>query len=417
MKEYYKNKISQFVLIIVSVILLSYIGYNSVQNKSIDRINNLSNLENVNKKNISPDELYNEAYNIVKHNYYRRDLNNQDWSRWKKRYKNKITTMEDANVAINTMVASLNDPYSRFLTREEFREQNNSINSKLYGIGINIASISGKIQIINVLKGAPADNQGIIPGDIILKINNIDVAGQSIYQAAQLIRGDKDATVELELLRGNEKFLKTVKRDEIKVKTVEFKKLDENIGYIRVSSFIGMDTTKDFVIGLNKLKDTKGLIIDLRGNSGGLFQNAIVIANLFMKRGAIVQVIARHNKKNIYKASEQGYSYKNPLVILIDENTASASEILSSALHDNKRATLVGAKTFGKGLVQKVFSLPNQTGMNITIAKYLTPRGEDINNKGINPDYSINIDHNDFINNNDSQLVWAKTYLEKEITK
>jgi len=417
MQKFNKNKIIQFVLLIFCAAILSYINYYSSQNNNIDKLNISGNINYVNKKNVSYQNLYNEAWNVIKNNYYMQDLNSQDFYKWKKRYRNKIKTSEDANLAIATMIASLNDSYSKFMTSEEYKDQNLSMNSKLYGIGINIASISGKIYIVNVLKNAPADNQEVRAGDIILKINNDNVAGQSMYHCAQLIKGDKDAVLELVLLRGNEVLNKTIKREEIKIKTVEYKKISNDIGYIRVLSFIGFDTAKEFVVALNKLKETKALILDLRSNSGGLFQNATVIANLFLKKGTIVQVVARHNKKNIYSASEDGCIYKNPLVVLIDENTASASEILASALQDNNRAILIGTKTFGKGLVQKVFPLPNQTGMNLTIARYLTPKGVDINKKGIEPDYIVTISHNDFINNIDSQLDYAKNYLEKEINK
>ena len=195
------------------------------------------------------------------------------------------------------------------------------------------------------------------------------------------------------------------------------KKITDDIGYIRISSFIGMDTSKEFIIALNRLKDSKGLILDLRGNAGGLFQNAIIISNLFLKKGDIVNVIARQGKKNTYSASDDGCIYDNPLVVLVDGTSASASEILSSALQDNNRAILIGTKTYGKGLVQKVFSLPNKSGMNLTIARYLTPNGIDINKTGITPDYVVTFSHNDFMNNIDSQLVFARQYLENEIKK
>jgi len=329
----------------------------------------------------------------------------------------KIKTQEDAYVAINSMIASLDDSYSKFMSKEEFSAQTSAINSKLYGIGINIASISGKIYIANVIENAPAYNQGVRSGDIILKVNGIDVSGQSIYHVAQLIRGDINANLTLELLRGTERFEKTVRREEIKVKTIDYKKITDDIGYIRISSFIGIDTSKEFVIALNRLKNSKGLILDLRGNSGGLFQNAIVISNLFLKKGDIVNVIARQGKKNTYSASDDGCIYDSPLVVLIDGTSASASEILSSALQDNNRAILIGTKTYGKGLVQKVFSLPNKSGMNLTIARYLTPNGIDINKTGITPDYVVTFSRNDFMNNIDSQLVFARQYLENEIKK
>ena len=418
MKINFKDiKTKKFCALFVGLIILFLFSYQDIKLKQTKRINDISGIGVVNEDLISPRALFLESWQIIKSNYYQSDLNRQNWTRWKKRYIHKIKTPEDAYVAINSMLASLDDSYSKFMSQEEFGAQNNAINSKLYGIGINIASVSGKIYIANVISGAPAHNQGIMIGDIILKVNGVDVSGQSIYYVAQLIRGDINANLTLELLRGNERFKKVVKREEIKVKTIDYKKITPDIGYIRISSFIGLDTSKEFVIALNRLQETKGLILDLRGNSGGLFQNAIVISNLFMKEGTIVNVIARQGKKNTYNATNEGCIYNNPLVVLIDSTSASASEILSSALQDNKRATLIGTKTYGKGLVQKVFSLPNKSGMNLTIARYLTPNGIDINEKGIKPDYIVLFSHNDFVNNVDSQLAYAKKYLENEIEK
>ncbi len=408
------NKFKKFILIVLSVLVLFSVTYNNFKIKEIRRINNISEINIINNKEVSPKELFVDSWQIIKINYYKNNLNKQNWNRWKKRYIHEIKTEEDAYIAINTMLASLDDSYSKFMTKEEFLAQNSAINSKLYGIGINIASISGKIYIINVLENAPAYQAGVRAGDIILKVNNKDVNGQTIYHVAQLIRGDVDEYINLEFLRGNDKFNRTIKREEIKVKTIDYKKLTQDIGYIRISSFIGADTPKEFIIALNRLKDSKGLILDLRGNSGGLFQNAIIISNLFMDKGVIVNVIARQGKKNVYSAQNEGCIYNNPLVVLIDNNSASASEILSSALRDNSRAVLVGNRTYGKGLVQKIFSLPNQSGMNLTIARYLTPKGVDINKKGVEPDFIVNFSHNDFINNIDPQLIYAQRYLEKQ---
>ncbi len=416
MEKKNKNKIKQYSWLIISIIVLFLTTYQNFKVNQINRINKVSAMNSINQKNIPPKKLFLETWQLVKANYYESNLNKQNWTRWKKRYLHEIETQEDAYVAINSMLASLDDSYSKFLSEEEFLEQTRAINSKLYGIGINIASISGKIYIVNVLENAPAYNQGIMSGDIILKVNDQNVNGQSIYQVAQMIRGNLNEPLRLEILRGTKKLNKTVKREEIKVKTIDYKKLSNDIGYIRISSFIGTDTPKEFIIALNRLIDTKALIIDLRGNSGGLFQNAIVIANLFMKKGTIVNVIARQGKKNTYSAEQEGCIYNNPIVILIDNSCASASEILSSALHDNQRAVLIGTRTYGKGLVQKVFSLPNKSGMNLTIARYLTPNGIDINKKGIEPDYWVSFSHNDFTNNIDSQLNYAQNYLEKKLS-
>ncbi len=413
--DFNKKRLVQIVVVgLISV--LFFLSQRRIETKHINRVNNLSETNIINDKQVSSKQLFFESWNDIKNNYYISDLNKQNWTKWKKRYINKIKTTEDAYVAINSMIASLDDSYSKFLSKEEFQEQNSAINSKLYGIGINIASISGKIFVANVIENTPAQNADIRSGDIILKVNNTDINGNSIYEAAKLIRGNLNQPLTLELLRGNEKFSKVLKRQEIKIKTIEAKKISDNIGYIRISSFIGQDTPRDFIIALNRLLDAKGLIIDVRGNSGGLFQNAIVISNLFMKSGTIVNVVARKGKKNIYNAKDEGCIYENPVVVLIDSSSASSSEILASALQDNKRATLIGTRTYGKGLVQKVFSMPNKTGMNLTIAKYLTPNGTDINKNGIKPDYVVTLSHDDFINNNDSQLNYAKNFLEKKIS-
>ena len=408
-----KKVYPKIVTLLLIFVLFFITTHKEIETKHINRVNNLSETNIINERQVSAKQLFYEAWVNIKNNYYNPNLNKQNWAKWKRRYLNKIKTQEDAYVAINSMLASLDDSYSKFLSEEEFKEQNSAINSKLYGIGINIASYSGKIYIANVIENAPAYIADIRTGDIILKVNGTNTNGVSIYEVAKLIRGEVNQPLTLELLRGNDKFVKVLKRQEIKIKTIESKKLTDKIGYIRISSFIGQDTPKDFVLALNKLSDTKGLIVDVRGNSGGLFQNAIVISNLFMKTGNIVSVVARTGKTNVYNAKNEGCIYENPIVVLIDSNSASSSEILASALHDNKRATLIGTKTFGKGLVQKVFSMPNKTGMNLTIAKYLTPNGTDINKNGITPDYTVTLNHDDFINNNDSQLNYAKTYLEK----
>ena len=315
------------------------------------------------------------------------------------------------------MLASLDDPYSKFLDKEEFLEQTTSINSKIYGIGINIASQAGKIFIINVIKGTPADYADLKTGDMILKVNDKDAAGKSIFQIANYIKDPAIKTVNLEILRDNKKLIKQVKKTEIKIKTVKADILDKQIGYIRISSFISSETPIEFIDAMNKVKDTNALILDLRGNTGGLFQNAVFVADIFLENKNIVSVLGRGGHKSLYKTHSKSYVYKKPMAVLVDNESASASEIVSGALKDNDRAIIVGTKTFGKGLVQKVFLMPNSTGMNLTIARYLTPDDIDINKKGITPDYLVQITNEDRITNNDRQLNFAKKTLLVEIER
>lgn len=424
MLRYDKNSVKQFLISAGCLFVLFFLVY-FINNAQIERFSKNSYKPVLRKESLHtnkaiplpPKELFNETWALIKANYWDDDLNEQNWRRWKRRYENKIETEEDAYVAINSMLASLNDPYSRFLNRDEYKEQNTSIDSKIYGIGVNIASDSGKICIVNVIKGAPADIGGLKSGDIILKINGNEVKGDNVFQTAGYIKGSKNSIVEIEILRNNKRFLKKIKRAEIKIKTVESEILDKEIGYIRIVSFISSAAPFEFIDALNKIKETKALILDLRGNTGGLFQNAVFVANMFLEKGDIVKVIGRKGEPGTYKAEKQEYVYDKPLIVLVDGESASASEIVSAALKDNNRAVIVGTKTFGKGVVQKIYDMPNNTGMNLTIARYLTPGGDDINKRGITPNYFVEITRDDVEKNNDSQLNFAKNMLKNEIER
>ena len=226
---------------------------------------------------VSPIELFNDSYKVIKRNYWDKHSADNELYRFEIRYANQIKDEEDAKVAINTMLASLNDPYSKFLDEKEFEEQNTSINSKIYGIGINIVSSAGKIIIINVIKGTPADFAGLKSGDMITKVNGKNVQGKSLIQIATYIKNPDIETVNMEIMRGNKKFIKQIKKTEIKIKTVKSEIIDKKIGYIKITSFISNDTPIEFIEALDKVKDTDALILDLRGNTGGLFQNAVFV--------------------------------------------------------------------------------------------------------------------------------------------
>ena len=366
-----------------------------------------------NSMHVEPKKLFINSWKIVKKRYYDSTLNHQDWDRWKDRYVDKIETEQDAHLAINTMLASLDDPYSRFLDASEYSEQTTNIDSKIVGIGVNITTVSGKIVVVNAIDGTPAQKAGIQTGDIILKINDKEAQGKSIAEIAQLIRGEAGTPVTIQFLRDKKKFTKTFLRKEIKIKSVSQKILPDNIGYIRITSFLSANVADEFLTAMASLQKTKGIILDLRGNTGGLLPNAVFVADMFLNGGNIVSIVDRNGIKNDINAQGKSNILDRPIVILVDGATASASEIVSGALKDYDKAVLVGEKTFGKGMVQKIYPMPNQTGMNLTIAKYLTPKGTDINKKGITPDYIVKFTEKDYYSNRDPQLDAAKKIMHE----
>ena len=370
----------------------------------------------INHDVVSSQKLFDNTWQTIRENYYDANLNNQNWYRWRDHYRGKIKTDEDAKIAIQTMLESLNDPYSKYMSKEEYADQNTSISSKITGIGVNITADSGKIQIINVMEGTPAQFANLQNGDIITNIDGKDVNGLGLSDVANLVRGPENTFVTLTILRGKDKFTKKIIRKEIKIKTVK-SSMDKNIGYIQISTFIGSTTPNEFIEALGKTQKAEGLILDLRGNTGGLLPNAVFIANLFIKEGNIVSIVGRNGYKYDIYAQDAEYNIDKPTIVLVDGASASASEILSGALKDYNKAKLLGSQTYGKGMVQKIIPLPNETGLNLTIAKYLTPNGTDINKKGITPDIEVNFTMDDVKKQNDVQLTTAKTILTEMINQ
>ena len=369
----------------------------------------------INNEEIAPQKLFDKTWKVINREYYEPSLNNQNWYRWKEHYRNKIKTDEDARVAIDTMIASLNEPYTRFMPKKDFEDLTTSITSKIYGIGVNIYSNAGKIEIFNVMPATPADFAQLKQGDIITAVNGKDINGMNVSDVAVIVRGPENSVVELTILRNNKKLTKKIKRKEIKIKSVKSSILDNHIGYIQILSFMSGTTPNEFLEALENTKNTDSLILDLRGNTGGLLDNAVFIADMFINNGTIVDIIYRNGYKKSIKAQDEHLGMHKPVVVLVNGASASASEILSGALKDTHKATLVGRKTFGKGLVQKVVPLPNQTGVNVTIARYLTPNGTDINKLGIKPDIEVGNEFDFFVGNQkDEQLEKAKEVLNND---
>lgn len=407
-------KKKQLLIFILSVLIL--VIFNNVFMSTFTKTNSyFIKQELVNSDEVSAQRLFDRTWRVISKEYYEPSLNHQNWNRWKNRYQGKIKNEDDAKVAIDSMIASLDEPYTRFMPKKDFEELTTSITSKIYGIGVNIYSNSGKTEIFNVMPGTPADFAQLKQGDIITHVDGKDIAGMNISEVAALVRGPENSIVELTILRNGKKFNKIIKRKEIKIKSVKSSILDNHIGYIKITSFMSGTTPNEFIEALNNTKDTDSLIIDLRGNTGGLLDNAVFIADRFINKGTIVDIIYRNGYKKTIRAKDEGEALDKPLVILVNGVSASASEILSGALKDTHKATLVGKKTFGKGLVQKVVPLPNSTGVNVTIARYLTPNGTDINKLGIKPDVEIGNDIDFMIENKkDIQLEKAKEILNKK---
>ena len=291
------------------------------------------------------------------------------------------------------IVNSLEDPYSRYLTKSQYEELQVQLNAEFGGIGVYVSEREGnQLTIVSPIKGTPAAEAGLKNGDIITKINRESTLGMSQDDAVHLMRGDPGTQLELAVFRpeeGQEIEFKII-RQIINVPSVEDKMVSQEplIGYIKLNQF-HTRSAQEMEVSLNKMEDmaAKGIILDLRDNGGGEFEASLVIADLFLGESVVVSV--QDAQGHIEEHTARAGSVDTPLVVLVNQNSASAAEILAGALQDNGRAVLVGEKTFGKGLVQTVFPLPNGAALKLTTSKYFTPQGTDINEIGINPDHVV----------------------------
>lgn len=313
------------------------------------------------------------------------------------------------------IVASLDDPYSKYLNKKQWQELEIQLSAEFGGIGVYVVEMEGgKLVIVSPIKGTPAAKAGLKNGDIISKINGKSAVGMTQDEAVQLMRGDPGTQLDLSVFRtddGQEHDYK-IFREIINVPSVEEKVINESplLGYIKLNQFHA-HSAQEIVKSLNSLeeKKIKGLILDLRDNGGGDFDAALAIADIFLDNKEVVSVKDADDKETVHKAGAN--SYAAPLLVLVNKNSASASEILAGALQDNERAVLVGEKTFGKGLVQRVYRLPNGGALKLTTSKYFTPQGTDINQIGITPDYLVT---NDDKTINDEQLTRAIELLKQK---
>ncbi|MDB5098828.1 MAG: family peptidase [Cyanobacteria bacterium RYN_339] len=335
--------------------------------------------------------------------------------------------------AIRGMLSSLDDPYTRFMDPKAFQGMQDERSGSFGGIGIQIGIKDKQLTVIAPIEDTPAYKAGLKAGDRIIAIDGKQTKDMAEAEAVNLIRGPKGSAVKLTIKHdgaANSRVV-AITRDNIVTKAVKAEPMKDapEIGYIRLSTFMSNDGSAEFKAALKKLEKSKGLIIDLRGNPGGLLPNAIEIGSMFIKEGPIVQLVNRDGEKQYLKATGNVIVRADePVVVLVDGGSASASEILSGALKDTHRATLIGTKTFGKGLVQTVHALSDGSGVAITTQKYLTAGGHDIHKKGVEPDIKVELPKVDIDKNGvpnpqqlkafkDTQLERAKSVVKDMIAK
>ena len=345
----------------------------------------------------SPKELVDEVWQIIDKSYVDGTFNQVDWKAVRNDYLNRTyTSDEEAYKAIREMLKKLDDPYTRFMNPEEFKNMQVETSGELTGVGIQLTQDekTKKLVVISPIEDTPAFTAGILAKDIISKIDGKSTVGMDTNQAVSLIRGQANTEVTLTILRGNKEIDFKLKRAKIEIhpvrQSVQKSPIGE-VGYIRLNQF-SANAASEMRSAIKDLeqKNVAGYILDLRSNPGGLLYGSIEIARMWLKEGTIVSTVDRVGEADRQTANK-GEITDKPLVVLVDGGSASASEILSGALQDNKRAVLVGTKTFGKGLVQSVRGVGNGAGLAVTIAKYFTPNGTDINHMGIKPDVVVEL--------------------------
>lgn len=322
------------------------------------------------------------------------------------------------------MVYGLEDPFSYYLNEEDQAEFKENIEGNYVGVGLTLTpGENGEILVIAPFDGSPASEAGIIKGDIITKVNGNAYSYSDVDKAIELMKGKAGEEVTLEIQRGSEEiFSVTLKKAEIIYKSVSSEKLDDNIVYTRISRF-DLNTFDDFVKSLSDIEidENTELILDLRDNPGGTVISAVAIADLFIDEGIIVTEDYKNKKDIVEKATDGHIKMSYPFVILTNESSASASEIVSGALKDHEKAVLIGEKTFGKGLINQAFSLDSKSSIVLSVAQYETPKGTKIHGIGIEPDIEVPFDYQKSIltleKEDDIQLNEALKYIKEKREK
>jgi carboxyl-terminal processing protease len=338
--------------------------------------------------------------------------------------KNYVEDVEDEKViefAINGMLQAL-DPHSGYMNTDQYIEMREETEGEFGGLGIEVTMENGFIKIITPIDDTPAAKAGVMPGDYITHINGESIQGQSLQESVEKLRGLVGTSVKISIARAGEEevLIKSIKRAIITVQAVKFRR-EDNVGYIRLISFSEQagkgikKAIKDLQKEIGE-KNISGFVLDLRNNPGGLLGQSIDVTNHFLSSGEIVSTKGR-DKRNIarFDASKGDLTNGKPLIVLINEGSASASEIVAGALQDHKRAIILGAQSYGKGSVQTIFPLNDRSAIRMTTALYYTPSGDSIHRIGVTPDIEVK---SDFSNENDvdKQLEYALDLLDEKTT-
>ncbi|MBW4638967.1 MAG: S41 family peptidase [Gloeocapsa sp. UFS-A4-WI-NPMV-4B04] len=346
----------------------------------------------------SPKALVDEVWQLVNREYVDGTFNKVNWQATRQSLLSQnYTSSEQAYTAIQKALEKLGDPYTRFLDPQQYEALTNQTSGELSGVGIRMEldEKTKHLTVVEAIENSPASKAGIKSGDKILAIDGKLTKNLEVQDASKMIRGKAGTVVTLQIERQNQSnFDLKLTRANIELPTVHYTLKQEGkkrVGYITLKEFSShaAEQMQRAIQDLNRQK-VDGFVLDLRGNPGGLLQSSIEIARMWMETGAIVRTVDRDGGTEEAKANRTSLT-KLPLAVLVDGNSASASEILSGALQDNHRAVVVGSQTFGKALVQSVHSLSDGSGVAVTIAHYYTPKGTDISHKGITPDVKIDL--------------------------
>ena len=354
------------------------------------------------------------SYSASEENIYEKiDLFSEVLNKINKEYVDEVDQSEAMDAAINGVLQSL-DPYSAYMSPESFQNMQTETSGEFGGLGIEVSMESGVVKVISPLDDSPAYEAGVKAGDYIVKINDIQVQGKTLSEAVEIMRGPVGSDIEITVRRRGVKkaLVFSITRKIIKIRSVKSKILENNIGYIRLTAF-NENSGKQIKRKLNEFNDNekiKGFILDLRNNPGGLLSQAIKISDFFLSSGEIVSTKSRQESENRKWFAKDGDILNGKtLLVLINNGSASASEIVAGALKDHKRAILVGENSYGKGSVQSIIPLKNKGAIRLTISKYYLPSGKSISEVGVTPDIVVGEETDDFRidTETDNQLSYA----------